>query len=295
MLIEIHFRNKEDAEALCFFLQQQIPDKSIGEYTLHFEGSHIVRGRNKDNREEELLQWTKRGLCLFLLKMKVNEWLKQILSSSYFYRDEAEQQQIMDIIYSVLDGKNTELNAFLPKMNLEERLFALVHDWFREQTVFSFDHFMKFRLRSLIHELEKYVELSLDEYKMEQEYQVFIQKLREFLYERPPKMKKLHLLFDEGVTFYNEHFIEMKREELVNMIDRRLLINHPVYVDSVTIAPLLSIAPSSIYLYTADAEQPLVRTIQNIFEERVICHHIAAFHEMKNGFCPLSMKEDMSS
>ena len=88
----------------------------------------------------------------------------------------------------------------------------------------------------------------------------------------------------------------MKRSELIGMIDRRLLINHPVYVDSVTIAPLLSIAPANIYLYTDDFEQPLVRTIQNIFEERVICKPITAFTEMKNGFqCSLSTKKDKSS
>ena len=151
----------------------------------------------------------------------------------------------------------------------------------QEQSVFSFDHFIKFRLSSLINELEKYVELSLDEYKMEQEYQIFIQRLRDFVYDRPPKLTKLHLLFDEGITFFNEGFAEMKRSELIGMIDRRLLINHPVYVDSVTIAPLLSIAPANIYLYTNDLEQPLVRTIQNIFEERVICKPITAFTEMK--------------
>lgn len=31
------------------------------------------------------------------------------------------------------------------------------------------------------------------------------------------------------------------------MIDRKLLFNHPVYVDSATIAPLLSIAPATIF------------------------------------------------
>ena len=55
MLIEIHFRNKEDAESLCFFLQQQLPDKSIGEYTLHFEDSHIVRCRNQEQLEKRNL------------------------------------------------------------------------------------------------------------------------------------------------------------------------------------------------------------------------------------------------
>ncbi len=294
MSIEIHFRNKEDAEALCFFLQQQLQDKSIGEYTLHFEDSHIVRCRNQSNRKEEFLQWTKRGLCHFIMKVKLDDWLKNILAA-YYYRDEEEQQQIIDIVHSILNGKNVELNTFLPKMNLNEQLFVLIHEWFRKQSVFSFDHFIKFRLRFLITELEKYVELSLDEYKMEQEYQVFIQRLREFVYERSPKLTKLHLLFDEGITFFNEHFAEMKRGDLIGMIDRRLLINHPVYVDSVTIAPLLSIAPSNIYLYTNDLEQPLVRTIRNIFEERVIYKPISAFTEMKNGFRSLSTKKDKSS
>lgn len=293
-MIEIHFRQKEDAQSLYTFLQQQLPDKSIGEYTLHYEDSHIVRGRNTHSRKEELFRWTKTGLCHFIMKVKLNDWLKNILAT-YYYRDEEEQQQIIDIVHSILEGKNDELNVFLPKMNLKEHLFILIHEWFREQPVFSFDHFFKFRLRSLFNELEKYVQLSLDEYKMEQEYQVFIQRLRDFLDERTPKQSKLHLLFDDGITFYNEHYEEIKRSELINMIDRRLLINHPVYVDSVTIAPLLSIAPSAIYLYADDLEQPLIRTIRNIFEERVICKPISAFTKMKSEFRSLPTKKDMSS
>lgn len=293
-MIEIHFRQKEDAQSLYSFLQQQLPDKSIGEYTLHCEDSHIIRGRFTNSRKDELFRWTKTGLCHFIMKVKLNDWLRNILAA-YYYRDEEEQQQIIDIVHSILEGKNEELNAFLPQMNLQEHLFILIHEWFRGQPVFSFDHFMKFRLRSFINELEKYVELSLDEYKMEQEYQVFIQRLRDFLRERPPAQPKLHLLCDEGITFFNEHLAEIKRGELISMIDRRLLINHPVYVDSVTIAPLLSIAPSYIYLYTNDIEQPLIRTIRNIFEERVICKPINAFTEMKNRYCSLSVKKDLSS
>ncbi len=117
--------------------------------------------------------------------------------------------------------------------------------------------------------LESYVEISIDEYKMEQEYQMFVQTLREFLANREPKIETLHLLFDEEITFYNEQFEEIKRGELTRMIDRKLLFNHPIYVDSASIAPLLSIAPTNILIYTNDPDAPLVRTIKNIFEERV--------------------------
>ncbi len=78
-----------------------------------------------------------------------------------------------------------------------------------------------------------------------------------------------------------KHFTEMKRFELTKMIDRKLLINHPVYVDSTTIAPLLSIAPKLIYLYSAKPEQPLIRTIQNIFEERVYIENVTVFKERR--------------
>ncbi|HJV30815.1 MAG TPA: sporulation protein YtxC, partial [Bacillales bacterium] len=116
-------------------------------------------------------------------------------------------------------------------------------------------------------------------YKMEQEYQMFVQTLREFLQNRDPKINILHLIFGEEMIFYNADFEEIKRSDLFKMIDRKLLFNHPVYVDSASIAPLLSIAPTVIYLYTKNPEEPLIRTIKNIFEERVIIHTFQEIHE----------------
>ena len=59
------------------------------------------------------------------------------------------------------------------------------------------------------------MEISIDEYKMEQEYQMFVQTLRDFLSIGNPKWTCLHLLFDEEITFYNEQFEEIKRGELI--------------------------------------------------------------------------------
>ena len=86
------------------------------------------------------------------------------------------------------------------------------------------------------------------------------------------------------MVFYNQQFAEMKRSELFRSIDRKLLVNHPVYVDSGSIAPLLSIAPDTIYLYTDDSHQPLVRTIINLFEERVKVNPVTAFHNERANF-----------
>ena len=289
-MIEIHFQHKEDAKRLYGFLQQLLEYESFANYTLHYEDSHIVQCRYTEETcyvegQKAFFQWVKKSLCQFMLTVKLNDWLRHILATHYHYRDEEEQQQIIDIVHSVLEGKLEELTVFLPEMKIKDYLSNLINDWFEEHSrLFSFDSFTTFRLRNFFNELRKYVELSLDEYKMEQEYQMFIQTLREFLMNREPKLKQLHLLFSDVITFFNEQFEEIRRGDLTKMVDRRLLINHPVYIDSITIAPLLSIAPSRIYLYTDDPDQPIVRTIRNIFEERIISRPLASIEEYRKQY-----------
>jgi putative sporulation protein YtxC len=290
-LIEIQFQHKEDAKRLYLFLQQQSLDyESINKNILHYEDSHIVQCSHKEGsvlvEDPEWVKEVKKALFQFIMTIKLNDWLRHILSDHYHYRDEDEQQQIIEIVHSVLDGKLEELTVFLPKMDLKEHLSMRVNEWFQEKRVFSFDSFVTFRLRSFMNELKKYVQLSLDEYKMEQEYQMFIQTLRDFLLDRKPKMNHLHLLFSDVITFFDDSFREIKRGELTKMVDRKLLINHPVYIDSVTIAPLLSIAPKQIYIYSDDPDQPIIQTIRNIFEERLVSRSMTSFTEYQNLFLP---------
>lgn len=217
----------------------------------------------------------------FIIKIKRDDWFKGILTNQYFFEDPIEQQQIMEIIYSILEGEREDLAVFLEKTNEEPKIREAVEQIFQGNMTLSFDSFIKFRLRPYLMVLESYVKVSIDEYKMEQDYQMFVQTLREFLLEREPRIGILHLLLDEEITFYNERLEEIKRGELSKMIDRKLLFNHPVYVDSASIAPLLSIAPTNIFLYTKNSEEPLVRTISNIFEERVTIMPFDVIDEMK--------------
>lgn len=62
--------------------------------------------------------------------------------------------------------------------------------------------------------LEKYVQVSIDEYKMEQEYQIFINTLRKYLEMKPSKISHLHLLIDEGITFLMNNMMRLSEESL---------------------------------------------------------------------------------
>ncbi|WP_428909345.1 putative sporulation protein YtxC [Niallia sp. Krafla_26] len=288
-MLEIQFQHKHDARKLHVFLNQLLERESSPIYILQNEDSHIVKCNGAVHQEKErFIHWAKEALCQFIMKVKLNDWLREILRDKYHYRDEEEQQQIMDIIHSVLEGRHEELATFLPKFSMKEYLMDHINQWFHEHKTFSFDAFVTFRLRSLLKELRKYVELSLDEYRMEQEYQMFIQMLREFLLGREPKIEQIHLIcIEETITFFDQGFNEIKKAELTKMVDRKLLINHPIYIDSSTIAPLLSIAPLKINIYTSEPDKPILRTIRNIFEERLIIEETNSFEKRKKEYTSL--------
>lgn len=279
-MAEIIFQNKDDANRFYHHLLKFLQFSQGNEAILLNEDRHIVRIM-EEKISIKLLEDIKDAFFEFIIKVKRDDWFKTILFENYYYHDPEEQQQIIEIIYSILEGEREDLVVFLEKSIEEPKIREAVEEVFQNHITLSFDSFIKFRLRPYFQALESYVKLSIDEYKMEQEYQIFIQTLREFLINREPKMQTLHLLMDEEITFYNENLVEIKRGELTKMIDRKLLFNHPVYVDSATIAPLLSIAPAAIFLYTKDPDEPLVRTIKNIFEERVLIRPFQAIKTIK--------------
>jgi putative sporulation protein YtxC len=278
-LAEIIFQSKDDTQKFYYHLLRFINFTSDNQTILLNEDRHIVQIL-EDGLSNQSLEKVKKAFYEFIIKIKRDDWFRGIIKENYYYEDPEEQQQIMDILYSILAGEREDLAVFLIKTKEEPKIMEAIDQIFRDNISLSFDSFIKFRLRSYLSVLENYIELSIDEYKMEQEYQMFVQTLREFLKHQEPKMDVLHLIFDEEITFYNTDFEEIKRSELARMIDRKLLFNHPMYVDSASIAPLLSIAPTTIYLYTENPEEPLVRTINSIFEERVCIRSFREIQEM---------------
>ncbi|WP_210364965.1 sporulation protein YtxC [Bacillus sp. REN3] len=277
-MIEIIFQKRQDAVNLYQHFIKSMVSWCESQSILLIEDRNrvCIPGRMFDDcRLDEI----KNCFFVFITTMKRDEWLRSILRESYFYTEIEEQNQIMDIIYSVLEGNRSELLPFIEGPGTDGEIKGAIDQIFAKRISFSFDSFVMFRLKSYVDQLSRWIEVAIDEYKMEQEYQVFIQTLRDFLAGRRPQMRHLHLVIEETTGFFNSRFDEMTRGELFKTIDRKLLVNHPVYVDSLTIAPLLSIAPETIYLYTDDLQQPLVRTILNIFEERVQTKSLVSFHE----------------
>jgi putative sporulation protein YtxC len=266
-LIEFIFRQKNDA----LKLQQCLTKHDLTSWfheTLFQNKTHYnltIDVSTPYNGLDSLMK----GTTEFILWDKCIDWADDILRNQFFYEDVSEIEQIMEIISDMRMGERPELDQLLEEW--DEPLFVResLDRVFIDNIPVSFDSFSTFRLKKLQLRIAEMVELAIDEYKMEQEYQIFIHMLREYLASREKKLDTIHLFSTGfGFRFFDENMKEVSRKELTELIDRRLLTNHPLYVDSYTIAPLLSIAPEKIYVY-GSSENNLIRTLQNIFEERI--------------------------
>ncbi|MGR3765309.1 putative sporulation protein YtxC [Rossellomorea sp. NS-SX7] len=266
-MIEFIFRQKNDAlklqQCLTKYDLQSWFHETLFQHKTHYNLTIDIS--TSYNGKERLTK----GTAEFILFDKCIDWAEEILRNQFYYEDAHEIEQILEIVTDMRMGERPELDQLLENWDepsfVSESLDLLLDG----HTPVSFDSFSTFRLKKLQLRITEMVELAIDEYKMEQEYQMFIHMLREYLALREKKLDTIHLYSTEfGFRFFDENMKEVSREELSKFIDKRLLTNHPLYVDSYTIAPLLSMAPEKIYVY-GSGEHNLVRTLQNIFEERI--------------------------
>ncbi|NNU90658.1 putative sporulation protein YtxC [Anoxybacillus sp. CHMUD] len=197
-------------------------------------------------------------------------WILSIISRTFFYENEEEQQQILQLACSFIEGERYDYRPRKKANISREQLIAQsLHECLHEG-LFSFESLMTFRLKPYYDRLMHYVELAIDEYKLEQEYQAFVHMLREIVALRQPQMNALHVLYEHGsFQFFDERFVYLSPQQLKQWIDRRLMVSQPMYIDTSVLAPLVSIAPEKIWIYTDVTDVGMIQTIQNVFQERI--------------------------
>ncbi|WP_445489531.1 putative sporulation protein YtxC [Niallia sp. 03133] len=269
-MIKIIFQQLDDAKKLKKLIYHKYNHLNWKVNTIQETNEYfLIIKWDESSRAQKNLEKLKKLFFHYILNNKWDIWAKEIVVKQYFFKDETEQRHILEIAHSIIEGKRKELENFIPDVDMEACLKEAIDEMIHEGVSFSFDSFVTFRLRAFMDMVKKYIEISIDEYKMEQEYQVFIHTLREFLSNRIPQKQTVHVLLDLDIQFYDEKYRELTQQDLMLIWDKKIVAHQSMYIDPFSIGPLLSLAPNNIYLYTEDREQPIVRTIVNIFEERV--------------------------
>ncbi|MBD1380075.1 putative sporulation protein YtxC [Metabacillus arenae] len=264
-MVEITFNCEQDLECLYRFLQQHRKGN-----TFHLELIESCGVRVSSAKQADSFISTLTALLMeYWLTYKEDGYLIAIIEKQFFFTDKDEKQELLHIAHSLMEGERTEIpkvEELGPRQELLQKAFELL---LKPGLSFTFDSFSTFRLQAYFHRLREYVEIAIEEYKLEQEYQNFIQSLREYVIQHESKITTLYIDHDEHFFVFDDQLNLLSQKKLKSFIDRTFIYQHPMYIDSGLLAPLVSIAPEHIYLYTDDNDNGMIQTIQNIFQERL--------------------------
>jgi putative sporulation protein YtxC len=285
-LIEIYLDQASDAEKLFSLLKEREKKAVHPLFRTTYSGNSLVAIYIYDNNDGVIFSDIIPAITRFILRFVEDRLLLSIISGTFYFQDKEEQQQILQLAHSFLDGERYDYRkGKQPFVSRETLIREALEQFLKDGLSFSLSSFITFRLKSYMERLQHYVELAIDEYKLEQEYQNFVQTLRDCVAARSPKLSQIHLVHQPpSFLFYDEKLREITAGELKQWIDRNLIVSQPMYIDSSVLAPLVSIAPDTIYLYTDHIDDGMVQTIQNVFQERIRLYSRNDFaHQLATG------------
>jgi putative sporulation protein YtxC len=198
--------------------------------------------------------------------------LKEMIEHAFFYSDSAEQKEIFSIAKSIILGEIEGIPEVKNLPSLSELIRCQWQSILEEKRNFlEFEAFLKFRIKDYLATLLKVVECAIDEYKLELEYQLFIEQLRTCLTKQKSMVRNdIEIIFDpENVIIFDEQQNQLSKTELKNLHERALKLTNAVNLDERLLGPLIGLAPSSAQIYAYDVDHPLLQTVKNIFQEKV--------------------------
>jgi putative sporulation protein YtxC len=215
----------------------------------------------------------------FILLHKEHELIMSILQNTFFYSELDEQAHILQMVQSIMDGERTDIPQKTFDTSKERLIITALTHFLTDGVTFTFESFLQFRLKEYLERLMYYTGIGIDEYKLEQEYQVFVNQLREVIQDTKSVVPHVHVFHDKDdeFVFYNEAFQKIRDEERQHFCEAFLQQHRRIYIDKQVVAPLINMSPLKIYIYTSSPANTVIQTLQNIFEERVEIAHPTTF------------------
>ena len=195
--------------------------------------------------------------------------IETIVRESYYFSEREEIRRILELAQDMLlqhdeHGlpifKNKQLHNILQKVFIEQ---------LQQTDSFHYDSVVKFCLTPFKQRLVAEVGFVIDDFKREEEHQMIVQMIREYIADKDIVFETVHLL--QGNNF---HFYTAKGERLTKKQLEPLMARTPLYLFGLNfqewnLAPLIALSPRHIYVY-GDLQEAKTLTLLNVFQERVI-------------------------
>lgn len=218
--------------------------------------------------QEKILRYYLANIITDLLMNNISkEFIQRVTRNKYRFLSPLEYKVVLQNAYSYLNNlhENGDIGKTLYRHN---QILSEVNQYLDTNSNLFLEGFFRFRLKEYFAELEKSVELSMDNFLVEQEYHEFIRLLQYFVEVQEPRIDEVHVLIKDKQHFYmlDEEKQPINQEQLQGVLTD---INQDIDYDDLLLSALITISPRKLILHLSDKTE-IVDTITNVFQERVV-------------------------
>ena len=188
--------------------------------------------------------------------------LTRIINNNYFYFDNYERKIILENCKEICKLEEFEKN---------ENLFNQVLSYIKENKKIVLEGIANFRVSDYIKELDNIVDMAVNQYIIEKEYNEFITLLKAYVNTAKIGPNLVHLIYTNGESIL--------LDEEKNIIPLSENITNAKYLSDISFSSndyalntLLSLLPRNIEIHLICNEDEFINTLKLIFEDRIsIC------------------------
>lgn len=266
MLLKVYFEIKKEAVTFCDRLFHYDKQLEINWNTSKKFGVQIVI--DASNRTSQVQEVIVKAMADVFIYHRETYWINHVVKRYYYFKNKEEIRKIVQLTQSIISGEDEDLGHILKDKKPRNKLTSIFNEN-EENGVIHFDSIVNFRMQPYQKELIEVVGLAIDEFKREEEYQTFVQSLREFIEKKKSKCSVIHVLQGTNFTFYNSSGVPIRDRELKAMIKKEPMYIFGLDEEEINLTPLIAMAPEQIRIYGNDPSEPKTHAIINIFQERV--------------------------
>lgn len=194
------------------------------------------------------------------------KFVNNIIRNRYQEFTLAEQNIIQEMTVEYLKNlleKNKGQGNILSK----EEIVKKILNYFHQSESLNLEGFVRFRLKDIINELEMAIELSVDDFIIQKEYNEFIDLLRYFVELQEPRIDLVNVVRRNNGSF---QIMDEKKEVIISEYLEGYLaeiFKDDVEYEDLLVSALINLAPRKIVLHFHDEEA--VETVRKIFGRKV--------------------------
>lgn len=189
--------------------------------------------------------------------------IKSLINTNYFYFSTDEKTKIYNMCLT-----NIDFSSSVSMLNTISNTF---YDYFSNNKYVILDGFVNFRLKEYIKSLDSVVDMCVNKFIIDREYNEFISILKSYIATTPCGSCVIHLIYrnQESILLDDKKDIIEFNNDLVY---QKYLSDISFSSNDLALNLLLTLLPQKLYIHVLDEEDDFINTLKLIFDSRVyIC------------------------